>query len=102
MERAPNSTPRPLKTTERSLVSLHISIRLSPIASAASRPATPATVPSHTLGRRLKERGQIYLGSYSGWYAVRDEAFYQEDELETQPDGKKVSKIDAKRKDTDK
>ena len=24
---------------------------------------------------RLKERGEIYLGSYSGWYAVRDEAF---------------------------
>jgi methionyl-tRNA synthetase len=44
------------------------------------------------LWRRLKERGQIYLGSYSGWYAVRDEAYYQEDELETRPDGKKVSK----------
>jgi methionyl-tRNA synthetase len=44
------------------------------------------------LWRRLKERGQIYLGSYSGWYAVRDEAYYQEDELETRPDGKKISK----------
>jgi methionyl-tRNA synthetase len=44
------------------------------------------------LWRRLKERGQIYLGSYSGWYAVRDEAYYQEDELETRPDGKKYSK----------
>src|SRR5882724_4719282 len=44
------------------------------------------------LWRRVKERGQIYLGSYSGWYAVRDEAFYQEDELETRPDGKKIAK----------
>jgi methionyl-tRNA synthetase len=44
------------------------------------------------LWRRLKERGQIYLGSYAGWYAVRDEAFYQEDELEARPDGKKVAK----------
>jgi methionyl-tRNA synthetase len=44
------------------------------------------------LWRRLKERGQIYLGSYAGWYAVRDEAYYQEDELETRPDGKKISK----------
>jgi methionyl-tRNA synthetase len=44
------------------------------------------------LWRRLKERGQLYLGSYSGWYAVRDEAFYQEDELETRPDGKKIAK----------
>ena len=25
--------------------------------------------------------GEIYLGSYSGWYSVRDEAFYDEDEL---------------------
>ncbi|WP_265022035.1 methionine--tRNA ligase [Wolbachia endosymbiont (group A) of Icerya purchasi] len=29
----------------------------------------------------LEERGQIYLDSYSGWYSVRDEAFYQESEL---------------------
>jgi methionyl-tRNA synthetase len=44
------------------------------------------------LWRRLKERGQIYLGSYSGWYAVRDEAYYAEDELETRPDGRKIAK----------
>ncbi len=30
----------------------------------------------------------IYLGSYSGWYAVRDEAFYDEGELKDGPDGK--------------
>lgn len=29
----------------------------------------------------LKEKGDIYLGSYAGWYSVRDEAFYAEDEL---------------------
>ncbi len=29
----------------------------------------------------LKARGQIYLGSYAGWYSVRDEAFYAESEL---------------------
>ncbi|WP_168464485.1 methionine--tRNA ligase [Wolbachia endosymbiont of Ctenocephalides felis wCfeT] len=33
------------------------------------------------LWNRLEERGQIYLDSYSGWYVVRDEAFYQESEL---------------------
>ncbi len=33
------------------------------------------------LWRKLVEAGDIYLGSYSGWYAVRDEAFYGEDEL---------------------
>src|SRR5690242_3174131 len=36
-----------------------------------------------------KGRDNIYLGKYSGWYAVRDEAFYGEDELTTGPDGKK-------------
>ena len=33
------------------------------------------------------EAGDIYLGSYAGWYAVRDEAFYGENELTKQPDG---------------
>ena len=33
------------------------------------------------LWRVLRDRDEIYLGSYAGWYAVRDEAFYNEDEL---------------------
>jgi methionyl-tRNA synthetase len=36
-----------------------------------------------------KGRDNIYLGKYAGWYAVRDEAFYGEDELTTGADGKK-------------
>jgi methionyl-tRNA synthetase len=36
-----------------------------------------------------KGRDNIYLGKYAGWYAVRDEAFYGEDELTTGPDGKR-------------
>ena len=39
------------------------------------------------LWRRLDAAGAIYLGHYEGWYAVRDEAFYDEDELTTRPDG---------------
>lgn len=31
--------------------------------------------------RRLKKNGYIYKGVYEGWYAVRDEAFYSEEEL---------------------
>jgi methionyl-tRNA synthetase len=38
----------------------------------------------------LAERGEIYLGDYEGWYAVRDEAFYGPDEL-TERDGVKVA-----------
>ncbi|WP_299443613.1 methionine--tRNA ligase [uncultured Rhodospira sp.] len=41
------------------------------------------------LWKVLLDRDEIYLGSYAGWYAVRDEAFYGEDELTTGPDGKK-------------
>jgi methionyl-tRNA synthetase len=33
------------------------------------------------LWRKLVEKGEIYLGSYAGWYSVRDEAFYAESEL---------------------
>ena len=36
-----------------------------------------------------KGNANIYLGKYDGWYAVRDEAFYGEEELTTGPDGKK-------------
>ncbi len=36
-----------------------------------------------------KGRDNIYLGKYAGWYAVRDEAFYGEEELATGADGKK-------------
>ena len=40
------------------------------------------------LWTRLKERDQIYLGTYAGWYAVRDEAFYAESEVTDAPGGK--------------
>ena len=43
------------------------------------------------LWRRLSDAGQIYLDKYAGWYAVRDEAFYGEDELTTGEDGQKYA-----------
>ena len=43
------------------------------------------------LWRRIEASGNIYLGHYEGWYAVRDEAFYDEDELTTRPDGSKLA-----------
>ncbi|CAH0153579.1 methionine--tRNA ligase [Roseomonas sp. CECT 9278] len=42
------------------------------------------------LWKVLAERGEIYLGDYEGWYAVRDEAFYGPDEL-TERDGVKYA-----------
>ena len=43
------------------------------------------------LWRRIAASGNIYLGHYEGWYAVRDEAFYDESELTARPDGTKVA-----------
>jgi methionyl-tRNA synthetase len=43
------------------------------------------------LWNTLVDAGEIYLDKYSGWYAVRDEAYYGEDELTTTPDGKKIA-----------
>ncbi|MCX8134285.1 MAG: methionine--tRNA ligase [Roseococcus sp.] len=42
------------------------------------------------LWKALEARGEIYLGAYEGWYAVRDEAFYGPDEL-TERDGVKYA-----------
>ena len=47
------------------------------------------------LWTRLKDAGEIYLGGYTGWYSVRDEAFYGEDELTTTPTGKKIAPTGA-------
>lgn len=44
------------------------------------------------LWQRLLDKGDIYLGAYEGWYAVRDEAFYTEDETEKKPDGTRIAK----------
>jgi methionyl-tRNA synthetase len=35
---------------------------------------------SQEIWRRMAGNGDIYLDSYSGWYSVRDEAYYAEDE----------------------
>ena len=44
---------------------------------------------SQALWKAIEASGNIYLGAYEGWYAVRDEAFYGEDELVPGPGGKK-------------
>ncbi|MFL5127797.1 MAG: methionine--tRNA ligase [Microvirga sp.] len=39
------------------------------------------------LWRRMQANGDIYLSKYTGWYSVRDEAYYDEGELTKAPDG---------------
>jgi methionyl-tRNA synthetase len=46
---------------------------------------------SQAIWTKLKENGHIYLGSYAGWYAVRDEAFYDESELTEGEGGTKTA-----------
>ena len=43
------------------------------------------------IWNRLVKSGDIYLDKYSGWYSVSDEAYYDEDEIES-ANGKKISK----------
>ena len=45
------------------------------------------------LWQRIAENGRddIYKDSYKGWYSVRDEAFYAEDELVPDAEGNKLS-----------
>ena len=42
------------------------------------------------LWRRMEEAGDIYKDSYSGWYSVRDEAYYDEGETSLREDGTRV------------
>ena len=41
---------------------------------------------SQEIWRRMQAAGDIYKGSYSGWYSVRDEAYYGESETEVRAD----------------
>jgi len=45
---------------------------------------------SQAIWERMVAAGDIYLGGYEGWYSVRDEAFYAEDETSVGPDGVRV------------
>jgi methionyl-tRNA synthetase len=53
-----------------------------------SDPSHKATVTA--LWKRMRDAGDIYLSKYAGWYSVRDEAYYSEDETELR-DGMRFS-----------
>ncbi|MFC3960505.1 methionine--tRNA ligase [Nocardia jiangsuensis] len=46
---------------------------------------------SVAIWERMLANGDIYLGNYSGWYSVRDEAFYTEEETTLREDGTRHS-----------
>jgi methionyl-tRNA synthetase len=46
---------------------------------------------SQAIWKAMAERGDLYLGRYEGWYSVRDEAYYDEEELVVATSGDKLS-----------
>ena len=46
---------------------------------------------SQAIWKAMEERGDLYLDRYEGWYSVRDEAYYEPDELVNSEDGSKLS-----------
>ncbi|MBR0812992.1 methionine--tRNA ligase [Bradyrhizobium diazoefficiens] len=42
---------------------------------------------SQEIWRRMEANGDIYADTYAGWYSVRDEAYYAEDETRVNDDG---------------
>lgn len=46
---------------------------------------------SQALWEKMAAAGDIYLGKYAGWYAVRDEAYYDEEELTKDAKGTRIA-----------
>jgi methionyl-tRNA synthetase len=47
------------------------------------------------IWEKMQANGDIYLAKYSGWYSVRDEAYYDESELKIGEGGQKLSPQDT-------
>jgi len=48
---------------------------------------------SQAIWKMLKEKGDIYLGKYEGWYSVREEAYFVESELREGENGQKFTPL---------
>jgi methionyl-tRNA synthetase len=46
---------------------------------------------SQAIWKAMADKGDIYLGRYEGWYSVRDEAYYGEEELIEADSGERLS-----------
>ena len=46
---------------------------------------------SEAIWKAMDERGDLYLDRYEGWYSVRDEAYYEKEELTLAEGGSKLS-----------
>ena len=46
---------------------------------------------SQAIWETMEANGDIYLDKYAGWYSVRDEAYYAEDETHLNEHGKRIA-----------
>ena len=46
---------------------------------------------SQAIWEAMEKNGDIYLSKYAGWYSVRDEAYYAEDETHLNEHGKRIA-----------
>lgn len=46
---------------------------------------------SKAIWKRMVDAGDIYLDAYKGWYSIRDERFFTENETAKQPDGTRIA-----------
>src|SRR5690349_13108921 len=46
---------------------------------------------SQAIWQRMEKNGDIYLSKYAGWYSVRDERYFAEDETRVNEQGKRLS-----------
>ena len=49
---------------------------------ASSAPPSRASPSVQEIWKRMEQNGDIYIDTYAGWYSVRDEAYYAEDETD--------------------
>ena len=93
------SRPRRAKGSRRrssSTGSPASSRRWATILNARADDIVRTTQPRHAravqaIWERMAANGDIYLSKYSGWYSVRDEAYFDESELTEAPDGAKLA-----------
>ncbi|MGO1548845.1 MAG: methionine--tRNA ligase [Nesterenkonia sp.] len=46
---------------------------------------------SAAIWKRMREAGDIYLDTYAGWYSVRDERFFTQEETEVDASGERIA-----------
>ena len=81
---AASSSPIAIRSVFRDMTKA-LNMLATTISSAPPRSAT--TAPRQEIWRRMEAAGDIYLDRYSGWYSVRQEAYFDESETTLGDDG---------------